>query len=222
MLPASTFSPPNFLTPRRFECESRPLRVLPPAFLCAIERCSCENSSDDGRDLHIGIGLPMGLLTLVVLAPAKFDDANLVALAMALDRGNDLGAADVRRADRHGRTGTHQEHLIELDASALVRIELLDTHHSTFLDAVLFTARGNHGIHGSKLQLGQPCGSAKEPRIVRRRSLEIKPIPGTRRQGLPREAVRQAPRSLNLRYHAVIPWAPHDTRTDSRLGHHRF
>src|ERR1700730_17799543 len=156
MLPASTSSPPNFLTPKRFECESRPLRVLPPAFLCAIERNSCENLSDDGDDLHIGIRLPMGLLTLVVLAPAKFDYSNLVALAMALDRGNDLGAADVRRSDRHGSTGTHQEYLIEFDASALIRIELLDTHHSTFLDAVLFTARGNHGIHGFQLQLEQP------------------------------------------------------------------
>src|SRR5262245_46086587 len=36
MLPASTFSPPNFFTPRRLDSESRPLRDEPPAFLCAI------------------------------------------------------------------------------------------------------------------------------------------------------------------------------------------
>jgi hypothetical protein len=31
-----TLSPPNFFTPRRLLCDSRPLRVLPPAFLCAM------------------------------------------------------------------------------------------------------------------------------------------------------------------------------------------
>ena len=36
MLPASTCSPPKTLTPSRLEWESRPLRVLPPAFLCAM------------------------------------------------------------------------------------------------------------------------------------------------------------------------------------------
>src|SRR5277367_5838889 len=36
MLPASTTSPPNFLTPSRRPGESRPLRELPPAFLCAM------------------------------------------------------------------------------------------------------------------------------------------------------------------------------------------
>jgi hypothetical protein len=34
--PAVIASPPYALTPSRFECESRPLRELPPAFLCAI------------------------------------------------------------------------------------------------------------------------------------------------------------------------------------------
>src|SRR6202035_634262 len=36
MLPASTASPPNFLTPRRWPGESRPLRDEPPDFLCAM------------------------------------------------------------------------------------------------------------------------------------------------------------------------------------------
>src|SRR5260370_39984191 len=96
MLPASTLSPPNFLTPNRFECESRPLRVLPPAFLCAIYFTPVETLSDDRRDLHVGIRLPMSLLTLVVLAPAKLDDSDLVALAMAFHRGDAFGAPHVR------------------------------------------------------------------------------------------------------------------------------
>ena len=36
MFPALTSSPPNFFTPRLCPCESRPLRLLPKAFLCAI------------------------------------------------------------------------------------------------------------------------------------------------------------------------------------------
>src|SRR5262249_56531460 len=36
MLPAGTSWPPKRFTPRRWPGESRPLRELPPAFLCAI------------------------------------------------------------------------------------------------------------------------------------------------------------------------------------------
>src|SRR5690606_23097179 len=42
MLPASTDWLPNFFTPRRRPAESRPLRELPPAFLCAISNYSSD------------------------------------------------------------------------------------------------------------------------------------------------------------------------------------
>src|SRR5690606_18725447 len=35
MLPATTVWPPKTLTPSRFDSESRPFLLLPPAFLCA-------------------------------------------------------------------------------------------------------------------------------------------------------------------------------------------
>src|SRR5580698_6682547 len=38
MVPARTTSPVWRFTPRRFALESRPLRELPPPFLCAISR----------------------------------------------------------------------------------------------------------------------------------------------------------------------------------------
>src|SRR5580658_6262751 len=125
MLPASTSSPPNFLTPRRLECESRPLRVLPPAFLCAM-RYLLQRLGDDLRDLHIGVRLPMGLLALVMLAAPEFDDADLVALAMTLDGSDHLGRTHVRRADGDRGSGPDQQHLIEFNAGALLRFELLD------------------------------------------------------------------------------------------------
>src|SRR5277367_5544683 len=89
----------------------------------------------------------MGLFTLVVLAPPEFDDAHLVALAVTFDGRDHLGRAHIRRADGDRGSGADQQYLIEFDARALVCLELLDAHDGTFLDAVLFTARGNHGIH---------------------------------------------------------------------------
>src|ERR1700732_3478301 len=108
----------------------------------------------------------MGLLALVMLAAAAFDNANLVALAVTLHRGDHLGRSNVGGTDGDRGSGADQQHLIEFDAGALVCVELLDTHHGTFLNAVLFTARGNHGIHCWNSESGLN-GAAKEPGIVR-------------------------------------------------------
>src|SRR5690606_19543536 len=91
MLPASTASPPNFFTPRRLLWDSRPLRVLPPAFLCAI--------SDDLRNLDFGEELPVVLHPQVMLAAAELDDRHLVALAVAFDGAGHFRAREQRRAD---------------------------------------------------------------------------------------------------------------------------
>src|SRR6056297_1213170 len=53
MLPASTRSPPKRLTPRNLGFESRPLRVEPPAFLCAI--CLALHTGNDIGDLDFGV-----------------------------------------------------------------------------------------------------------------------------------------------------------------------
>ena len=82
----------------------------------------------------------MGLLALVVLAPPKLDDADLVALAMALDGRDHLGRGHIRCADGYRGAGAHQQHALEFHARALVGFELLDAHHGTFLYAVLHTS----------------------------------------------------------------------------------
>src|ERR1700676_2588769 len=105
----------------------------------------------------------MSLLTLVMLAAAEFDNANLVALAVTFHRSDHLGRTHVGRANGHRRSGADQQHLIEFDAGALVCVELLDTHHGTFLDAVLFTARGYHGIH---------CCNSEDGRWGRKRAAD--------------------------------------------------
>src|SRR6476646_9909250 len=72
-------SPPYALTPSRFECESRPLRELPPAFLCAICLPRTYASADDAVDLQLGISLTMPLMLLVMLAAPHLEDRHLVA-----------------------------------------------------------------------------------------------------------------------------------------------
>src|SRR5205809_805895 len=66
MLPGITTSPPNFFTPSRLPAESRPLRELPPAFLCALA------DQQDPADLERAAGLDIELLDLdhVVLGDA--------------------------------------------------------------------------------------------------------------------------------------------------------
>src|ERR1044071_242829 len=106
--PAVTASPANRLTPRIFGSESRPLRVEPCPFLCAMAL------SLDRRDLHRGVVLSMPVLADIVLAAAKLEDHQLVAAALLDDLAGDLGACDDRRADRDGPAvaGRHEEHLL--------------------------------------------------------------------------------------------------------------
>src|SRR3954467_15112999 len=105
MLPASTASPPNFFTPRRLLCDSRPLRVLPPAFLCAMDVwlrnifVRPQRSDADAGDLDLRVLLAMRALAQVVLAATEFHDDLLLALAVLLDDGFDLAALEQRRAD---------------------------------------------------------------------------------------------------------------------------
>src|SRR5208283_2869305 len=123
----------NILAAELLDAQSLGVRVAAIAsaaagfFVChvSVSKPLC----NDRRDLHIGIGLPMGFLTLVMLAAPEFDDAYLVALAMTLNGRNNLGSADIRSPDGHGRARTDQENLIEFDAGTLIGVELLDTHH---------------------------------------------------------------------------------------------
>src|SRR5688572_3874630 len=101
MLPASTCSPPNFLRPSRFDSESRPFLVLPPAFLCAIAYLSNWQRGSEARDagdFNFGIELTMRALTHVVLAPTEFNDDDFVALTMTLHCAHHFAAGDKRCA----------------------------------------------------------------------------------------------------------------------------
>src|ERR1051326_1051268 len=116
MLPGSTISPPNFLTPSRFPALSRPLRDDPPAFLCATSNLLGRSASGAhlGNPQH-GLMLAMALLAAVILPPLFLEDDDLVGTAMLDQGGADRRARDERGAGRdRGAVADHQ-HLAELD-----------------------------------------------------------------------------------------------------------
>src|SRR5690606_16541490 len=95
MEPADTNSPPNAFTPSILGLESRPFRVEPPPFFCAISNYS---SGRDRSDLQLGEILTMTLALLVVLATAHLEDADLVATTVRQHGGQDLRAGYQGRA----------------------------------------------------------------------------------------------------------------------------
>src|SRR5580693_10677570 len=92
MLPGTTISPPNFLTPRRRPRESRPLREEPPAFLCAMAFSPLLPGLDAGDAQH-GQMLAVAVLAAVVVAPPLLEDQHLVAADLLDHFGGDRGAA---------------------------------------------------------------------------------------------------------------------------------
>src|SRR5690242_285746 len=123
MLPGTTISPPNFLTPSRRPALSRPLRDDPPAFLCAIpyllrrglrrllfrrrspaapprrRRCFVPGQPDLG-DLQHGLKLAMAILPPVILPPLFLENDDLVGAALLDQGGADRSAIEQRRAGR--------------------------------------------------------------------------------------------------------------------------
>src|SRR6185437_12204285 len=135
MLPAVTSWPPYTLTPRYFGFESRPLRLEPTPFLCAMTQCSgC--SGVDARDLDFGEVLPMALLALVVLAAAELDDADLVGAAVLAHGGADGGALDDRRTDGDRLARADQQHLVEAHGGAFIGGQQLHAQHIALLHTV--------------------------------------------------------------------------------------
>src|SRR5947207_1798166 len=82
MLPATTFSPPNFFTPRYCGLLSRPFLDEPTPFLCAIKNSLAEL---DVADLDFGEALTVTLLLSVVLSSLHFEDHDLFSPSLLYD-----------------------------------------------------------------------------------------------------------------------------------------
>src|SRR5438105_1953422 len=98
MLPAMTCSPPKRLTPSRFDSESRPLRVLPPAFLCAMFQTP--GSAADACNLDLRVVLAVTHLLAMMLAATELDDQDLLAALLCDNPAAHLATLHVRSA--HG------------------------------------------------------------------------------------------------------------------------
>src|SRR6476620_10367171 len=147
MLPGITGSPPNFFTPSRLPAVSRPLRELPPAFLCAMARSPACSGDRDVGDAHDRQQLAMTVAAAVVLAPALLENDDLLALGLLQH-----GAGD-RSTGHHGRThqrvlaADHQP-LGKHDLGPDITVETLDLDHVVLGDTVLLAAGLDHCVHG--------------------------------------------------------------------------
>src|SRR5581483_108104 len=156
MLPASTCSPPKRFTPSRLEWESRPFLVLPPAFLCAM----CASARADVRHLDLGERLAVGLLPQVMLASPELHHRYLGALAVANHGGHHFASRDQRIAQLHTGALADEQDLAELDRGTGLGVELLDTQHAVFGDAILLSAGGDHCVHRLEANGGLKKGRA--------------------------------------------------------------
>src|SRR5437899_551659 len=147
MLPAVTFSPAKRFTPRIFGLESRPLRVEPWPFLCAMTLCRL-----DAGDLHGRQVLTVAVLAHVVARVLELEHDELLRAVLADDLGGDLRAADERLADADlaAVSRRDEQHLVEHDLRAGVARELLHRDGLTGLDPVLLSTGLNDSVHGTR------------------------------------------------------------------------
>src|SRR5215472_2980711 len=147
ILPASTISPPNFLTPRRRPAESRPLREEPPAFLWAMGNLPSLSGADAG-DLQDRLRLAVTDLAPVVVAPPLLEDEDLVRLLVLDHGGGHLGAGHGGLAHCGGGAVIDQEHLAQRHRGASLGRERLHDDHIVLGDLILLSAGADDGIHG--------------------------------------------------------------------------
>src|SRR6516225_11222226 len=150
MLPGTTISPPNFLTPSRRPRLSRPLREEPPAFLCAIRHSFLMRRTAgtcDLGDAQHGLLLAMTLFAPIVVPPLLFEDDDLWRAGLLDDGGGNRRAGQQRRPGCDlGSLADHQ-HLGEFDHRTGFARELLDRDHIILGDLVLFAAGPDHREH---------------------------------------------------------------------------
>src|SRR5271169_2802108 len=166
--PALIGSPPKAFTPSRLACESRPLRELPPAFLCAISgylllALRPVDSAYDVVDLEFGKTLAMTLMLLIVLAPAHFENLHPLAAAVGKHGGFHRCAGNRRLAETDRSAVADQQHRAQVDLRPDVGRHQFHPEFFTRGDFVLLAAGLDDRIHRNSLCSG--CSGAKKVRI---------------------------------------------------------
>src|SRR5215204_6331552 len=140
--PPDTSSPANTLTPSRFALESRPLRLEPSPFLCAMSSLTLL----DARHLEPRELLAVAGRALVAALGLELEDADLGAALVPHDPGLDRHLAE-RRAEQR-LVAARVEQRLEVDGRALVGGQALDEEGRPLLDAVLLAAGADYCIRG--------------------------------------------------------------------------
>src|SRR6185436_17673789 len=118
----------------------------------------------DLRDLHFGKRLAMVLPAQVVLAAAELHNADLLALAVADDGGDDLAPLQERRAELHVGPFAHEQDFAKLERGARLGVQLFDAQRGVFRDPVLFTTGGDDRVH--EADSGRTRRPDERPRIL--------------------------------------------------------
>src|SRR3954471_12858286 len=166
--PPVTAWPANTLTPRRLGLESRPLRLEPRPFLCAIGRRLLLRLLVAGRALGLtadrghpdaGELLAVARAALVAALGLELEHAQLGAANVADHLRLDDDAVEVAAELRIAVTRDQQR--LQIDRVTLVRTQPLDEQGRALLDAVLLAAGLDDCVgHGSLHSLASETSAA--------------------------------------------------------------
>src|SRR3990167_1412894 len=147
--PALTSSPPNAFTPSILGLESRPFRVEPPPFFCAMLTYS---SGCDRRDLQFGEILTVTLALLVVLATTHLEDVNLVVPTMCQNRDCDRCAGNQGSANLDLAAVADCQNLIKHDLLTHIRSNLFYFNFFASSNTILFATGFYDRVHMNLLK----------------------------------------------------------------------
>jgi hypothetical protein len=160
MVPAFTLCPANLFTPSRLPWLSRPLRLVPPPFLCAI---CCYLFFPAAGPLHwfgflrprwkylvyaqSGEKLAVPVLTAIANLGLVLKNNDLLALAIPLRCSHYLRPVDDWFADRHLVTIGNKQHPVQFDSTALSHIQMLRIYGLPFGYSILLAASFNNSVN---------------------------------------------------------------------------
>src|SRR3954469_16311735 len=194
--PPDTVWPAKTFTPRRLALESRPLRLEPSPFLCAMSSGSLPDAGHlEPRELLAVAGRP-----LVAALRLELEHTDLRPALVPEDGRLDGDLPEVGAEQR--LVAARVEERLEVDGRALVGRQALDEERGPLLDAVLLAAGADYGIRGfghwaqvtrwlRRLPRRRPrpwhgngavhlCGRGAEASIVPRRHRPPRPPPRRR------------------------------------------
>src|SRR5690606_21585861 len=136
-------------TPRRCDCESRPLRELPCPFLVAMSsQLLSTKSGVDRRDLDAGQLRAEANGLALLLAALHLEHPDLLALGLFFDDARHGGASDVGGTGRHvTAVGADKQHAVEREFRARLEVQVINNNDRAWRDFFLPAAGFDNGEH---------------------------------------------------------------------------